>query len=179
MDKHIFQSKETVVLTSATLRTAGYGGTESTFNYLRERLHAHEADELAVGSPFDYKNSTLLYLVTDIPEPNQPGYQRMLEAAIVDTAVTLGGRKMCIRDSRLPAQAYQALGSIYEWKAFLLDERGETEAAQFARNTALRYYTDCVRQGEEFPFDTYLVERIVGQLCAPRVAALTPAGGGG
>ena len=62
VDKHIFQSKETVVLTSATLRTAGYGRAESTFDYLRERLHAHDADELAVGSPFDYKNSTLLYL---------------------------------------------------------------------------------------------------------------------
>ena len=76
-------------------------------------------------------------------------------------------------DPRLPGQTYQALGSIYEWKAFLLGERGAAEAAQFARNTALRYYTDCVRQGEAFPFDTYLVERIVGQLCAPRVAALT------
>ena len=96
VDKHIFQSKETVVLTSATLRTAGYGRTESTFDYLRERLHAHDADELAVGSPFDYKNSTLLYLITDIPEPNQPGYQRMLEAAIVDTAVTLGGRTLVL-----------------------------------------------------------------------------------
>ena len=84
------------MLTSATLRTAGYGGTESTFNYLRERLHAHEADELAVGSPFDYKNSTLLYLVTDIPEPNQPGYQRLLEQAIIDTAVTLGGRTLVL-----------------------------------------------------------------------------------
>ncbi len=96
VDKYIFQAKETVVLTSATLRTAGYGRTESTFDYLRDRLSAHDADELAVGSPFDYKNSTLLYLVTDIPEPNQPGYQRMLEAAIVDTAVALGGRTLVL-----------------------------------------------------------------------------------
>ena len=96
VEQHIFQSKETVVLTSATLRTAGYGRAESTFDYLRDRLHAHDADELAVGSPFDYKNSTLLYLVTDIPEPNQPGYQRMLEAAIVDTATALGGRTLVL-----------------------------------------------------------------------------------
>ena len=82
-------------------------------------------------------------------------------------------------DPRLPAQAAQALGSIYEWKAFLLGERGAAGEAQAARDTALRYYTDCVRQGEEFPFDTYLVERIVGQLCAPRVTALAPVEGGG
>jgi DNA polymerase-3 subunit epsilon/ATP-dependent DNA helicase DinG len=94
--RHIFENKETVVLTSATLRTAGQGRTESTFDYVRDRLHAHEADELAVGSPFDYKNSTLLYLVTDIPEPNQPGYQRILEQAIMDTALALGGRTLVL-----------------------------------------------------------------------------------
>jgi len=96
VETHIFQSKETVVLTSATLRTAGQGRTESTFDYVRGRLHAHDAEELAVGSPFDYKNSTLLYLVSDIPEPNQPGYQRMLEEAIIDAAVTLGGRTLAL-----------------------------------------------------------------------------------
>ena len=92
-----------------------------------------------------------------------------IDAAALDTA----------NDPRLPAQAYQTLGSIYEWKAFLLRERGAADEAQTARDTALRYYTDCARQGEEFPFDTYLVERIVGELCAPRVAALQPAEGGG
>ncbi len=96
VEEHIFHNKETVILTSATLRTAGYGRTESTFDYLRDRLHAHDADELAVGSPFDYKNSTLLYLVTDIPEPNQPGYQRLLEQAIIDTAITLEGRTLVL-----------------------------------------------------------------------------------
>ena len=82
-------------------------------------------------------------------------------------------------DPRLPAQAYQALGSIYEWKAFLLGERGAADEAQAARDTALRYYTDCVRQGEAFPFDTYMVERIVSELCAPRVTVLTAVEGGG
>ncbi len=96
VEQHIFQNKETVILTSATLRTAGHGRPEASFDYLRDRLHAHDADELAVGSPFDYKNSTLLYLVTDIPEPNQPGYQQALEQAIIDTAVTLGGRTLVL-----------------------------------------------------------------------------------
>ncbi len=91
------------------------------------------------------------------------------DAAALDTA----------NDPRLPAQAYQALGSVYEWKAFLLGERGAAGEAQAARDTALRYYNECVRQGEEFSFDTYLVERIVGQLCRPRIAVLQPTEGGG
>jgi len=84
-------------LTSATLRTVGQSRDgRPSFDYLRERLHAQHADELAVGSPFDYKASTLLYLPTDIPEPNQPGYQRYVEQAIVKVAIALGGRTMAL-----------------------------------------------------------------------------------
>jgi ATP-dependent DNA helicase DinG len=97
VDEHIFQAKETVVLTSATLRTASAGRNEGpTFDYLRERLHAHHAEELAVGSPFDFEASTLVYLPTDIPEPKEPGYQRYVEEAIIQVALALGGRTMAL-----------------------------------------------------------------------------------
>ncbi len=97
VEQHIFNEKETVIITSATLRTAGPDAREEpTFGYLRERLHAGHAEELAVGSPFDYKNKTLLYLASDMPEPNQPGYQQYVEQAIVDVATALGGRTMAL-----------------------------------------------------------------------------------
>jgi ATP-dependent DNA helicase DinG len=97
VETHIFKEKESVVITSATLRTAGPGNSDKpSFAYVRGRLHAHEVNELAVGSPFDYKNATLLYLPTDMPEPNQPGYQRYLEDAIVDVATALGGRTLVL-----------------------------------------------------------------------------------
>ncbi|MCB8943211.1 MAG: DEAD/DEAH box helicase family protein [Ardenticatenaceae bacterium] len=97
VEQHIFGAKETVILTSATMRTADVTTNEgANFEYIRQRLHAHEATELAVGSPFDYKNRTLLYLATDIPEPNQPGYQRYVEEAITELALTLGGRTMVL-----------------------------------------------------------------------------------
>lgn len=97
VEKHVFKTKETVILTSATLRTAGPNGSnQSTFDYLRGRLHAHECQELAVGSPFNYQQSTLVYLPTDIPEPNQPGYQRYVEDAIVEVAKALNGRTMVL-----------------------------------------------------------------------------------
>ena len=97
VEEHIFGKLETVILTSATMRTAGAGSwNEATFDYLRGRLHAFESAELAVGSPFDYENSVLLYLASDMPEPNQPGYQRYLEEAIIDVATNLGGRTMAL-----------------------------------------------------------------------------------
>jgi ATP-dependent DNA helicase DinG len=97
VEEHIFHKKETVVLTSATLRTAGSGyGSESNFDYLRSRLYAYEAEELAVGSPFDYPASTLVVVPTDMPEPNQPGYQRQVESAIADIVKAVNGRTLVL-----------------------------------------------------------------------------------
>ncbi len=96
VERHIFNEKETVILTSATLRTARDGSGDVSFDYLRDRLHAQHAEELSVGSPFNYKQSTLVYLVSDMPEPRQPGYQRYVEEAIVAVAAALGGRTLAL-----------------------------------------------------------------------------------
>ncbi len=90
VDKHLLMPKETVILTSATLRAAG------DFDFIQERLHAWEADTLAVGSPFDYEASTLLYLPTDIPEPNAPGYQRAVEGTLAALIVATRGRTLAL-----------------------------------------------------------------------------------
>ena len=96
VEEHLFAELESVILTSATMRTASPGRREPTFDYIRDRLHAHEALEMALGSPFDYPKRALLYLVSDIPEPNQPGYQRYVEDAILEVAEALGGRTMVL-----------------------------------------------------------------------------------
>jgi len=123
---HIFEALETVVLTSATLRTANPGSwdSEPTFDYIRERLHAYEVGELAVDTPFDYKNTTLLYLPTDMPEPNQPGYQRFVEEAIVDVALALNGRTLALFTS------YGQLNQTAKAIEPLLSDRGITTLVQ-------------------------------------------------
>lgn len=126
VESNIFQTKETVILTSATMRTAAssYGVQEPDFSYIRDRLHAFDVDELAVGSPFDYENNTLLYLVTDIPEPNQPGYQRYVEEAVLDVATALNGRTMVLFTS------YSQLGQTARALEGPLSEAGITLLAQ-------------------------------------------------
>jgi ATP-dependent DNA helicase DinG len=90
VQQHILFRNDTVVMTSATLRTAG------TFDYLRDRLYAHEADTVTVGSPFDYKGSTLLYLPSDLPEPNAPAYQTAVEQALIGLIRAMGGRTLAL-----------------------------------------------------------------------------------
>jgi len=90
VQEHILFRNDTVIITSATLRTAG------SFDYLRDRLSAQEADTVTVGSPFDYKESTLLYLPTDLPEPTASGYQTAVEQALIGLARALGGRTLAL-----------------------------------------------------------------------------------
>jgi len=91
MEKHLWYEKEAVILTSATLTTHG------DFEYLKQRLNGEDADELVVGSPFDYETAALVYLATDIPEPsNYNGHQRAVEQAIVNIARASGGRMLAL-----------------------------------------------------------------------------------
>ena len=90
VEQYLFQAKRAVILTSATLRTEG------SFDYIQERLNAWSAEELAVGSPFDYAASTLLYLPDDIPEPNQPYYQKQVEEALTLLCLAARGRTLAL-----------------------------------------------------------------------------------
>jgi ATP-dependent DNA helicase DinG len=90
IEKYLWHEKASVILTSATLTAHG------EFNYLRNTLGADEADEVALGSPFDYESSTLLYVANDIPEPNAAGYQQMLDRSIISTAKATGGRMLVL-----------------------------------------------------------------------------------
>lgn len=88
--KHLWHEKRSVILTSATLTTHG------EFQYLRNTLGADEADEMQLGSPYDYENAALLYIANDIPEPNQNGYEQILNRTILNTAKATGGRMLVL-----------------------------------------------------------------------------------
>jgi len=90
IEKHLWLEKSSVILTSATLTAHG------SFDYMRRTLGAEMADEMALGSPFDYESSTLLYLPSDIPEPNQHGFQNALNRTIIQTAKATGGRMLVL-----------------------------------------------------------------------------------
>lgn len=118
IERHIFLKKDTVVLTSATLRTA------NSFDYMRRRLGAGEAEEIALDSPFDYRQAALIYLPTDMPEPNQPGYQARVEEAILHLSLASQGRLLALFTS------YTQLKATAEVLRPLLAERGLTLLVQ-------------------------------------------------
>jgi predicted DnaQ family exonuclease/DinG family helicase len=109
LNEGLYSGKDSVVLTSATLRI----GTD--FEYMRQRLGLEGVVELSVGSPFDYLNSTLLYLPTDIPEPGKPFYQKMVEKTLIDLCRATEGQALLLFTSYSQLYAtYRAIGRELE-----------------------------------------------------------------
>ncbi len=86
----LFAQKQTSVLASATLSIA------SSFSFIKERLGLPEPEELQLESPFDYEKQALVYIPNDIPEPNQRGYQQMVEDALISLCIATGGRTLAL-----------------------------------------------------------------------------------
>ncbi len=61
----LFQKLYTAVLTSATLATGG------DFRFIRSRVGLEHAEELILGSHFDYSKQAVIFIPRDIPEPRE------------------------------------------------------------------------------------------------------------
>lgn len=100
----LFEARESVVLTSATLSSDGH------FRHLNERLGLDDPRELLLGSPFDYERSTLVLVPHDLPQPGEHGYQRAFEEALVDLCRASEGRALVLFTSHAALRAtYRAI----------------------------------------------------------------------
>ena len=86
----LFMEKRSVILTSATLTVRG------GFQHVRERLGVEDSEELALGSPFDYRKAALLALPADVPEPNAGGYAEAVAEVVAQLALDAGGRTLAL-----------------------------------------------------------------------------------
>ncbi len=137
MEKYLWHEKKSIVLTSATLTAHG------EFEYLRNRLSAYEADELVVGSPFDYENAAMLYLPNDIPEPTRGyEYQKVVEQTIVRVSKATGGKMLVLFTSYAQLKkTSQAIASALADADIQVYEQGEGASA----NTLLETFRDTDR----------------------------------
>ena len=117
--QQLFDEKDSVILTSATLSAHG------TFDYTRRRLNLPEdSAELLVGSPFDYRKAALLLIPEDMPQPQTEGYVEGMGRAIVDLALSLSGRTMALFTS------YSALRNVANRIRNRLEQHGIEVLAQ-------------------------------------------------
>ena len=64
LQEHLFNKKESIVMTSATL------STNRNFGYFKNRVGIGECQELLVDSPFDFKKQVGIHLPRYMPDPN-------------------------------------------------------------------------------------------------------------
>jgi DNA polymerase-3 subunit epsilon/ATP-dependent DNA helicase DinG len=115
----LYGSKESVVLTSATL------STEDNFDYIKGRLGFEDSRELLLGSPFDYKRSTLILAPSDMPEPDQQGYLAALQQAIIELVTASQGRALVLFTSHGGLRAaYQGIKRQLEEQEILVLGQG-------------------------------------------------------
>ena len=87
----LFQHKDSVVLTSATL------STEGNFEYFKSRVGVGgDSEELLVGSPFDYQKAALLLIPEDMPPPNSDQYVDAMVRVLTDLGTTMNGHTMAL-----------------------------------------------------------------------------------
>lgn len=86
----LFSKKSTVVATSATLSAAG------SMDYSARRLGLESPESLMLGSPFDYKSSTLLAEFTDVPEPSARGNLESVARAVAELVRASQGRALAL-----------------------------------------------------------------------------------
>ncbi len=89
------------VFVSATLAVGG------RFEHFRRRLGLTQARELLVGSPFDYRAHTRLYLPDDLPEPDDPEFVSAAAARAAQLVTAAGGGAfvLCTSHRVLPSFA--------------------------------------------------------------------------
>mgnify|MGYP001202174103 CR=1 FL=1 len=114
----LFSKTETVIATSATLSANGDMG------FAARRLGLDEPGVLQLGSPFNYREATLLAAVEDVPEPAARDYLEAVARAVVELTGASGGRALALFTSNA------ALRRVAELVKGELDGRGILALAQ-------------------------------------------------
>ncbi len=89
----LFEKVPTVILTSATLSSAG------NFNFIRERLGLDQAEEMIAESIFDFENQAILYLPEQMPDPRAPQWGAAAAAEVVRIVNATQGRAFVLSTS--------------------------------------------------------------------------------
>lgn len=110
----LFDKLRTVILTSATLTT----GSDTSFQYLQQRLGLEEAKCVRLGSPFDYQRQMRVHVEAGLPDPTAFDFVPAACEAIQKYLLETNGRAFVLFTS------YDMLQRCSETLAGFLEENG-------------------------------------------------------
>jgi len=126
----LFDKVRTAILTSATLTSGG------SFDFIRSRLGINEAQELTVGSHFDYANQAVLYLPPRMPDPRNREFTDAAVTEIVKLLEVSRGRAFVLFTSNSQMQmVYERVRSIVDFPVFIQGQGSKAGLLEKFRNT--------------------------------------------
>jgi ATP-dependent DNA helicase DinG len=141
----LFERVETVVMTSATLASAG------SFNFVRERLGLpEETDELVAPSGYDYENQAVLYLPPRMPEPRSPQFVERAAEEIINLLEISRGRAFVLSTSLAGMRAlYDRVAYEVDYPCFVQGSASKAGLLEKFRTTpnAVLFATSSFWQG--------------------------------
>jgi ATP-dependent DNA helicase DinG len=93
LQDRLFEKVPTVILTSATLSSAG------NFRFIRERLGLDQAEEMIAESIFDFEHQAVLYLPPQMPDPRLPQWASAAANEVIKIVNATEGRAFVLSTS--------------------------------------------------------------------------------
>jgi ATP-dependent DNA helicase DinG len=127
MRQNVFRNIETVILTSATLSTAGGSSDKGNFQFLKDRLGIEDCLERIVPSPFDYEKQAILYIPRLMPDPRDPGFVEAVAREIEGIINKTRGRAFVLFTSyKNMEETYLRLRSVLKFPLLKQGEAGKS-----------------------------------------------------
>jgi ATP-dependent DNA helicase DinG len=142
--ERLFTKTDSIVLTSATLATAG------NFQFIRSRLGLDDCEELILGSHFDFARQAVLYVPRNIPEPREEGWVQQACLEVERILEASQGRAFVLFTSyRQMELVHDALSGRLTFPVLLQGEKSKTALLEDFRNTphAVLFATSSFWQG--------------------------------
>lgn len=114
LQDRLFEKVPTVILTSATLSSAG------NFRFIRERLGLDEGEEMFAESIFDFENQAVLYLPPSMPDPRSPLWGRAAADEVIKIVNATEGRAFVLSTSNAGMnELYDRVASQIDYPCFV------------------------------------------------------------
>lgn len=114
LQDRLFEKVPTVILTSATLSSAG------NFSFIRERLGLDKSEEMFAESIFDFENQAVLYLPPSMPDPRSPQWGRAAADEVIKIVNATEGRAFVLSTSNAGMnELYDRVASQIDYPCFV------------------------------------------------------------
>jgi ATP-dependent DNA helicase DinG len=144
----LFETFDTVVLTSATLAVGG------KFDYLKQRLGIDGARESVLAHEFDYQRQAVLYVPPDLPDVRDPSFPARAAGEIEKVLEITHGRAFCLFTSYAQMrEVYERLSKRLDYPLFLQGKAPRSTLLDRFRKTpgAVLFATATFWQGVDVP----------------------------